>query len=53
MISPSAIYSAYVVDKEMEPCFFLNHSTRESHKKNAPPLMFFLSSMQLAQSAYE
>jgi hypothetical protein len=47
------MYSDYVVDKEMEPCFLLNHATRESPKKNSPPLMLFISSTQLAQSTYE
>ena len=47
------MYSTAVVDKEMEPFFLLNHATREYPKKNAPPLVLFLSSMQLAQLASE
>jgi hypothetical protein len=49
----AAMYSASVVDKEMEPCFLLSQDTNESPKKNAPPLVFFLSSTQFAQSATE
>jgi hypothetical protein len=49
----AAMYSTSIVDKEMEPYFFLNHDTRESPKKNAPLLMLFLSSMQLAESTSE
>jgi hypothetical protein len=35
------MYSDSVVDKEMEPCFLLNNGTRESPKKNVPPLVLF------------
>jgi hypothetical protein len=37
----AAVYSASVVDNEMDPCFLLIHATNESLRKNAPPLMFF------------
>ena len=47
------MYSASVVDKDIEPCFLLNHATKESPKKNAPPLVLFLSSKQFYQSVYE
>jgi hypothetical protein len=49
----AAIYLAFVVDKEMEAFFLLNYDTRESPKKNAPPLVIFLSSTQLSQSTSE
>jgi hypothetical protein len=45
------MYSTYVVDKEIDPCLLLIHATNESPKKNAPPLLIFLSSKQFAQSA--
>jgi hypothetical protein len=38
------MYSASVVDNEMNPCFLLSHATNESPRKNAPPLV--LSSHQ-------
>jgi hypothetical protein len=47
------MYSASVVDKEMELYFLLSHATKESPKKNAPPLVLFLSSTQFSQSASE
>ena len=37
----AAMYSASIVDKDIEPCFLLNHATKESPKKNAPPLVSF------------
>jgi hypothetical protein len=49
----AAMYSTYVVDKEMKPCFLLSQATKELRKKNAPPLVLFLSSTQFAQSASE
>jgi hypothetical protein len=49
----TAMYFASVVDKEMEPFFLLSHATKESPKKNAPPLVLFLLSTQFAQSASE
>ena len=47
------MYSASIVDKDIEPYFLLIHDTKESPKKNAPPLVLFLSSKQYAQSASE
>ena len=47
------MYSASMVDKEMEPCFLLSQATKELPKKNAPPLVLFLSSTKFAQSASE
>jgi hypothetical protein len=47
------MYSTSIVDKEIDPCFLLNHATRESPKKNAPPLVLFHSSRQFSQLAYE
>jgi hypothetical protein len=47
------MYSASVVDKEMEPFFLLSQATKELPKKNAPQLMLFLSSTQFSQSASE
>ena len=49
----AVMYSAYVVDKEMEPFFLLSQATKELPKKKAPPLVLFLSSTQFSQSASE
>jgi hypothetical protein len=37
------MYSASIVDKEIDPCFLLIHATNESPRKKAPPLVLFLS----------
>ena len=37
----STMYSSFVVDKDIEPCFLLIYATKESPKKNAPPLVLF------------
>ena len=42
----ATMHSASLVDKDIEPCFLLGHATKESPKKNAPPLVLFLSSKQ-------
>jgi hypothetical protein len=47
----AAIYLAYVVDRETEDCFLLNQDTRLFPRKNAPPLVLFLSSTLPSQSA--
>jgi hypothetical protein len=44
-----AMYYASVVDNVMDPCFLLSHETNESPRKNAPPLVLFLSSKQFAR----
>ena len=44
----AAMYSALVVDKDIEPYFLLIHATNESPKKNAPPLVLFLSCRQFS-----
>jgi hypothetical protein len=46
-----AMYSSYVVDKEIEDCFLFNQDTKQFPKKNAHPLVLFLSSTLPAQSA--
>jgi hypothetical protein len=46
-----AIYSAFVVNREIEECFFLNQDTRLLPRKNFPPLVLFLSSTLPSQSA--
>ena len=51
--SATAMYSASVVDREIEVYFLLIQETSDSPKKKAPPLVLFLSSTQLAQSASE
>jgi hypothetical protein len=45
------MYSTSTVDKEIEDCFLLNHDTKQLPKKNAPPLVFFLSSTMPSQYA--
>jgi len=49
--SVAAIYSTSAVDKETEDYFLLDQATKHSPKKNAFPLVIFLSSMLHAQSA--
>jgi hypothetical protein len=39
-----AMYYASTVDNENEDCFFLSQDTKQFPKKNAPPLVLFLSS---------
>jgi hypothetical protein len=51
--SAAAIYSALVLDKEIEDCFLLIQATSDSPKRNALPLVLFLSSILPAQSTYE
>ena len=46
-----ATYSTSTVDRVIELCFLLNQDTNLEPIKNAPPLVLFLSSMLLAQSA--
>jgi hypothetical protein len=40
------------VDIDIEVCFSINHDTRQFPRKNAPPLVLFLSSILPAQSTY-
>ena len=47
----AATYSASAVDNTIELCFLLNQDTNLEPIKNAPPLVLFLSSTLLAQSA--
>ena len=47
------MYSGLEVDKEIEVYFLLIYATRDSPKKKAPPLVLFMSSTHLAQSASE
>ena len=47
------MYSDSVVDNDIEPLFLLIHATNESPKKNATPLVLFLSSKIFSQSASE
>jgi hypothetical protein len=49
----AAMYYTSVVDKALEPWFLLSHATKESPRKNAPPLVLFLSSTQFDQFASE
>jgi hypothetical protein len=42
--STAEIYSAFVVDSEIDDCFLLDHETRHFPKKNVFPLVFFFSS---------
>jgi hypothetical protein len=49
----ATMYSTSVFDKEMEPFFLLSHATNESPRKNASPLVLFLSSTQFSQSTSE
>ena len=49
----ATMYSDSVVDKDIDLCLLLNYATKESPKKNAPPLVLFLSSKQFSQSTYE
>jgi hypothetical protein len=42
------MYFSSVVDSYVDVFFFLEHATRLFPKKNAPPLVFFLSPMLLA-----
>ena len=51
--SAAAIYSASIVNIEIEVCFLLLQATNDSPKKNTPPLVLFLSSTQPAQYASE
>jgi hypothetical protein len=45
-----AIYPDFVVDSDMDGCFSLSHDTRHFPRKNAPPLVLFLSSTLPTQS---
>ena len=47
----TATYFALAVDKAIELCFLLNQNNNMETIQNAPPLMLFLSSTLLAQSA--
>jgi hypothetical protein len=47
----TTMYYASVVESDVDVCFLLDHATRLFPKKNAPPLVIFLSSMLPAQSA--
>ena len=49
----ATMYSTSIVDKDIEPCLLLIHATKETPKKNSPPLVLFLSSKQFSQSASE
>jgi hypothetical protein len=44
------MYSASVVDSDVDVCFLLSHATRHFPKKKSPPLVLFLSSILPAQS---
>jgi hypothetical protein len=46
-----AIYSALVVDKDIDDCFLLSQDTKHSPKYNVAPMVLRQSSMQPAQSA--
>jgi hypothetical protein len=46
-----AMYSVSVVDSDVDVYILLSHATKNFPKKNAHPLVFFLSSILLAQSA--
>jgi hypothetical protein len=39
-----AMYFSFAMDKEIKDCFFLKKYTKQLPKKNAPPLVLFLSS---------
>jgi hypothetical protein len=45
------MYYASPVDSDVDVCFLLSHATRHSPKKNALPLVLFLSSILPTQSA--
>jgi hypothetical protein len=45
------MYYASIVDKEIDDCLLLNQDTRLFPRKNAPPLMLFLSSTLPTQYA--
>ena len=49
----STMYSTSIVYKDINPCFLLNHATKESPMKNAPPLVLFISSKEFSQSTFE
>ena len=42
-----------MVDREIEDCFLLIQATSDSPKKNALPLVLFMSSILPSQSTYE
>ena len=44
------MYFSSIVESDVDVCFLLNQATRHFPKKNAPPLVLFLSSMLQAQS---
>jgi hypothetical protein len=46
----AAMYSSSAVDRDTVDCFLLDQLTRHPPRKNAAPLVLFLSSTQLAQS---
>ena len=46
----TTMHSASIVEIDVDACFLLDHATRLFPKKNAPPLVIFLSSMLPAQS---
>ena len=45
------LYSSFALDSDVDVCFLLIHATKHFPKKNAPPLVLFLSSILLPQSA--
>jgi hypothetical protein len=47
----TTMYSAYVVDSDVDVCFLLIHATINFPRKKDPPLVLFLSSILPAQSA--
>jgi hypothetical protein len=47
------LYSTYVLDQDIVPCFFACQETRLHPKNTAKPHVDFLSSMHPAQSASE
>jgi hypothetical protein len=47
----TTIYITSSVDSDINVCFLLSHDTRHFPRKNAPPLVLFLSTTLPAQSA--
>ena len=47
----ATMYSTNSINREIEDYFFLNHDSRKFPRKNTPPLVLFLSSTLLVQSA--
>jgi hypothetical protein len=45
------MYFYFLVDSDVDVCFLLSHATRHFPRKDAPPLVLFLSSILPSQSA--